>query len=286
MCSTAFPPPPPTPITLITVLSGSASGKRCGCRTGKARTGGGSDPRSQSALYYGRHGAFFFELLVQNDDHRIDFALEIFNALFGRTHTASAFIRGANLLFITAGMGGGTGTGAAPGIAEIAKAFIVAFGGHSSSSFSFRMTIIESTLLLRFSMPCWGGGAIIGLATASGPDRARKAAEAAIACPLPEGGNRAIETGCDYRNTHFIPHFLRHSRAKDDVGLFGDKGLATASGPDRARKAAEAAIACPLLEGANLQGARGMLVYFTGNETLCQRSSSDQSGDRDRLRLP
>ena len=45
-------------------------------------------------------------------------------------------------------------------------------------------------------------------------------------------------------------------------------GLATASGPDRARKAAEAAIACPLLEGANLQGARGMLVYFTGNESL------------------
>ena len=35
-----------------------------------------------------------------------------------------------------------------------------------------------------------------------------------------------------------------------------------------ARKAAEAAIACPLLEGANLQGARGMLVYFTGNESL------------------
>ena len=51
----------------------SASGNfRCGCRTGKARTGGGR-------------------------------------------------IRGANLLFITAGMGGGTGTGAAPVIAEIAK---------------------------------------------------------------------------------------------------------------------------------------------------------------------
>ena len=45
-------------------------------------------------------------------------------------------------------------------------------------------------------------------------------------------------------------------------------GLATASGPDRARVAAEKAIACPLLEGANLQGARGMLVYFTGNESL------------------
>ena len=45
-------------------------------------------------------------------------------------------------------------------------------------------------------------------------------------------------------------------------------GLATASGPDRARVAAEKAIACPLLEGANLQGARGMLVYFTGNDSL------------------
>ena len=45
-------------------------------------------------------------------------------------------------------------------------------------------------------------------------------------------------------------------------------GLATASGPDRARVAAEKAIACPLLEGANLQGARGLLAYFTGNESV------------------
>lgn len=42
-------------------------------------------------FHRGVRRAFFFELLVQNDDHRIDFALEIFNALFGRTHTASAF---------------------------------------------------------------------------------------------------------------------------------------------------------------------------------------------------
>lgn len=45
-------------------------------------------------------------------------------------------------------------------------------------------------------------------------------------------------------------------------------GLATASGPDRARVAAEKAITCPLLEGANLQGARGLLAYFTGNESV------------------
>ena len=46
-------------------------------------------------------------------------------------------------------------------------------------------------------------------------------------------------------------------------------GTATASGPDRAREAAEKAIACPLLEGANLQGARGLLVYVTASaETM------------------
>ena len=55
-------------------------------------------------------------------------------------------------------------------------------------------------------------------------------------------------------------------------------GLATASGPDRARVAAEKAIACPLLEGANLQGARGMLVYFTGNESLTLQEIKEAMG--------
>lgn len=47
-------------------------------------------------------------------------------------------------------------------------------------------------------------------------------------------------------------------------------GLATASGPDRARKAAEAAIACPLLEGANLQGRAACL--FTSLAMKVSRS--------------
>lgn len=48
-------------------------------------------------------------------------------------------------------------------------------------------------------------------------------------------------------------------------------GTATAAGPDRAREAAQRAIACPLLEGANLQGARGLLVYVTASaDTMTQ----------------
>lgn len=49
-------------------------------------------------------------------------------------------------------------------------------------------------------------------------------------------------------------------------------GTATASGENRAKVAAEKAIACPLLEGANLQGARGLLVYVTATaETMTHR---------------
>ena len=43
-------------------------------------------------------------------------------------------------------------------------------------------------------------------------------------------------------------------------------GSAIASGPDRARIAAENAVACPLLEGVTLNGARGVLVYITASE--------------------
>ena len=45
-------------------------------------------------------------------------------------------------------------------------------------------------------------------------------------------------------------------------------GTATASGPDRATKAAEAAVACPLLEGVDLSGARGVLVNVTASRGL------------------
>jgi cell division protein FtsZ len=51
-------------------------------------------------------------------------------------------------------------------------------------------------------------------------------------------------------------------------------GTATASGPDRAIKAAEAAVACPLLEGIDLSGARGVLVLIAANRTTFKLSES------------
>jgi len=51
-------------------------------------------------------------------------------------------------------------------------------------------------------------------------------------------------------------------------------GTATATGPDRAAKAAEAAVACPLLEGIDLSGARGVLVLIAANRNTFKLSES------------
>jgi len=51
-------------------------------------------------------------------------------------------------------------------------------------------------------------------------------------------------------------------------------GTATASGPDRANKAAEAAVACPLLEGIDLSGARGVLVLIAASRNTFKLAES------------
>jgi cell division protein FtsZ len=51
-------------------------------------------------------------------------------------------------------------------------------------------------------------------------------------------------------------------------------GTASAGGPDRAHKAAEAAVACPLLEGIDLSGARGVLVLIAANRNTFKLSES------------
>src|SRR5690606_18268587 len=51
-------------------------------------------------------------------------------------------------------------------------------------------------------------------------------------------------------------------------------GTATAGGPDRATKAAEAAVACPLLEGIDLSGARGVLVLIAASKATFKLSES------------
>lgn len=179
-------------------------------------------------------------------------------------------IRGANLLFITAGMGGGTGTGAAPVIAEIAKELGILTVAVVTKPFSFegqrRMRTAEK-----------------------GIENLKDKVDSMIVilnekleeeCPPNATMKECFETSNEvlYKACVGIAEII-HTPGTINVDFEDLKtvmsergsaiiGLADASGPDRARVAAEKAIACPLLEGANLQGARGMLVYFTGNESL------------------
>ena len=179
-------------------------------------------------------------------------------------------IRGANLLFITAGMGGGTGTGAAPVIAEIAKELGILTVAVVTKPFSF-----EGARRMRTAE--------------QGIENLKSKVDSMIVilnekleeeCPPNATMKECFETSNEvlYKACVGIAEII-HTPGSINVDFEDLKtvmsergsaiiGLATASGPDRARKAAEAAIACPLLEGANLQGARGMLVYFTGNESL------------------
>ena len=179
-------------------------------------------------------------------------------------------IRGANLLFITAGMGGGTGTGAAQVIAEIAKELGILTVAVVTKPFSF-----EGARRMRTAE--------------QGIENLKSKVDSMIVilnekleeeCPPNATMKECFETSNEvlYKACVGIAEII-HTPGTINVDFEDLKtvmsergsaiiGLATASGPDRARKAAEAAIACPLLEGANLQGARGMLVYFTGNESL------------------
>ena len=182
----------------------------------------------------------------------------------------SKALAGADMVFVTAGMGGGTGTGAAPVIAEIAKELGILTVAVVTKPFSF-----EGARRMRTAE--------------QGIENLKSKVDSMIVilnekleeeCPPNATMKECFETSNEvlYKACVGIAEII-HTPGTINVDFEDLKtvmsergsaiiGLATASGPDRARKAAEAAIACPLLEGANLQGARGMLVYFTGNESL------------------
>ena len=169
-------------------------------------------------------------------------------------------LEGTHLLFITAGMGGGTGTGAAPVIAEIAKELGILTVAVVTKPFEFegsrRMRQAQAGIeILNDKLEDEvGGQATMVDCFAAADDVLYKACN---------GIAEIIHTP-GIINVDFED--LRTVMSERGTAMMG---TATASGPDRAREAAEKAIACPLLEGANLQGARGLLVYVTASaETM------------------
>ena len=182
----------------------------------------------------------------------------------------TSLLEGADMVFITAGMGGGTGTGAAPVISQVSRELGI-------------LTVGIVTLPFSFEGPKRMKRALDGMA------EMKKACDTLIAIP-----NQKLMSIVD-KNTTLPEAFqmadtVLHQAAKGISDLINVQGVinldfadvetimknmgeaimgtGTASGQERAVLAAQQAISSPLLDDASIKGAQGVLVNITGGDNL------------------
>lgn len=182
----------------------------------------------------------------------------------------SEAIEGTDMLFITAGMGGGTGTGAAPVVAEIAREMGILTLAVVTKPFSFeRGRRIEIAQKGIEELSGHVDSLIVipndKLLTALGKSITLKNAFKAANDVL----HNAVQGISDLitRKGEMNVDFADVKRVMGIQGM-AMMGRATASGENRAREAAEAALASPLLDDLVLHDAQGLLVNVSGDEDL------------------
>ncbi len=179
-------------------------------------------------------------------------------------------IEGADMLFITAGMGGGTGTGAAPVVAQVAKELGILTVAVVTKPFelegSKRMTIADHGIaeLSKYvdsliTIPNEKLLAVLGSDTTL--IDAFQAANEVL-----QGAVQGIEELITTPGTMNVD-FADVRTVMSEMGM-AMMGSGVSSGEGRAREAAEAAISSPLLEDVNLSGANGILVNVTSDLNL------------------
>ncbi len=179
-------------------------------------------------------------------------------------------LEGADMVFITAGMGGGTGTGAAPVVAEVAKELGILTVAVVTKPFSFeggkRMRIAEDGIAKLsesvdslITIPNEKLLSVLGKTTSLLD--AFKAANDVLLNAVQ--GIAELITKPGLINVDFAD--VRTVMSEMGVAMMG---TGRASGEHRAREAAELAIRSPLLEDINLSGARGILVNITAGLDL------------------
>jgi cell division protein FtsZ len=185
-------------------------------------------------------------------------------------------IQGAHMLFITAGMGGGTGTGAAPIIARVAKEMGILTVGVVTKPFDFeggrRMSNADAGLTeLEANVDSLIVVLNEKLLEVLGDDVSQEEAFAQANDVLKNavGGIAEIINVPGHVNVDFED--VRTVMGEPGKAMMG---TAMARGPDRARIAAEQAVACPLLEGIDLSGAKGVLVLITAAKGSLKLSES------------
>ena len=179
-------------------------------------------------------------------------------------------LSGADMVFITAGMGGGTGTGAAPVVAEVAKEMGILTVAVVTKPFPFegkkRAAIADQGIqLLSENVDSLITIPNEKLLDVLGKDasllEAFKAANDVLLGAVKGIADLIMHPGM------INVDFADVKTVMSEMGM-AMMGTGMASGEGRAREAAESAIRSPLLEDVNLQGARGILVNITAGENL------------------
>ena len=178
-------------------------------------------------------------------------------------------LKGAHMVFITAGMGGGTGTGAAPIVAEVARELGILTVAVVTKPFAFegkRLKVAEAGIAelqkhVDSLIVILNDKLMDVLGDDVSMDEAFKAADNVLRNAV--GGIAEIINFPGLVNVDFED--VRTVMSEMGMAMMGS---AYASGVDRARIAAEQAVASPLLEGINLSGAKGVLVNITSTRGL------------------
>ncbi|MBN2781199.1 MAG: cell division protein FtsZ [Candidatus Marinimicrobia bacterium] len=179
-------------------------------------------------------------------------------------------VRDTDMIFITAGMGGGTGTGAAPVIAEIAKNSGALTVGFVTKPFAF-----EGHLRMKRAE--------------EGIERLREHVDTLIVVPN-EKLTDIVDDETNFEEAFSIADSILNQGTAGISDLITKRGLinldfadvktiinrkgpavigvSRCSGPDRAMRAVENAIHSPLLENNSIKGARGLLINFTGGHDM------------------
>ena len=180
-------------------------------------------------------------------------------------------LSGADMVFITAGMGGGTGTGAAPIVAEVARDMGILTVAVVTKPFLFegkkRLKIAEegieelsNSVDSLITIP--NEKLLDVLGRESSLLEAFKAANDVLLGAVKGIADLIMHPGMI--NVDFAD--VKTVMSEMGMAMMGTGSVK--SGEDRAREAAESAIRSPLLEDINLQGARGILVNITAGENL------------------
>lgn len=189
----------------------------------------------------------------------------------------SEVLEGADMVFVTAGMGGGTGTGAAPVIAKLSREMGALTVGVVTKPFVFEgkkrfrqaesgIQVLEENVDSLITIPnqrlLYLAGESLSLV-----DTFKKADEVLL---------NAVRGISDLINNtgHINADFA------DVKTVMANKGLALmgtgfCSGPDRAIKAANEAISSPLLEDITIDGATGIIINITGNDSLTMHETNE-----------